>query len=115
MTDYVYKLLQTYEWEVFEETGVFLGTPLDFQDGYIHLSTAQQVVSTARLHFKDKGPLVLAEFAASDFGAQLKYEPARDGSLFPHQFGILRRSQVKQFWHLKDAPAGSYEFPKAFS
>ena len=67
MGAHVYKLLQAFEWMVFEETGVFLGTPLDFKDGYIHLSTAEQAAETARLHFKNKGPLVLVEFKASDF------------------------------------------------
>ena len=115
MSEKVYKLLLKYEWELFEQTGLFLGTPLDFNDGYIHLSTKLQVVGTARLHFKDKGPLVLAEFDAEDFGEQLKYEAARDGSLFPHQYGRLLRSQVKRFLPLKDLGDGAYDFPEEFN
>ena len=114
MSEPVYKLLLVSEWEVFDETGVFLGTPLDFEDGYIHLSTSQQVVETARLHFKDKGELVLVEFSAEDLGSTLVYEPSRGGQMFPHQFGVLKREQVRRHWILKDLGDGAYSFPKEF-
>ncbi len=114
MTQSVYKLLLQYEWDLFEETGVFLGTPLDFEDGYIHLSTAEQVVETARLHFKDKGPLVLAEFDGDELGASLIYEASRGGQLFPHQYGKLERAQVRRHWALQDLGSGAYSFPKDF-
>jgi len=115
MTESVYKLLLKSEWQAIDEDGIFKGTPLDLADGYIHLSTARQVVETARLHFKNKGPLVLAEFSAGDFGEALKYEAARDGSLFPHQYGVLKRSQVKRHWALQDLGSGAYSFPDEFT
>ncbi len=110
----VYKLLLSAEWETLETEDVFLGTPLDLKDGYVHLSTAGQVIETARLHFNHKGPLVLVELDESDFGDTLKYEPARDGSLFPHQYGLLKRSQIKRHWPLKETGNGTYEFPDEF-
>jgi len=115
MSQAVYKLLLAYEWDVFEKTGVFLGTPLDFSGGYIHLSTAQQVVETARLHFKDKGELVLAEFEGAEFGEQLVYESSRKGQMFPHQYGSLKRDQVRRYWTLKDLGDGAYSFPSEFN
>lgn len=114
MSNKVYKLLLAFEWEVFEETGVFLGTPLDFKDGYIHLSTASQVVETARLHFKDKGALVLAEFDGDELGASLIFESSRGGQMFPHQFGPLKRQQVRRHWPLRDLGGGAYSFSKEF-
>lgn len=114
MSNLIYKLLLAYEWEVFEQTGVFLGTPLDFADGYIHLSSADQVVETARLHFKNLGPLVLAEFDAAVFGDQLIYEPSRGGQMFPHLFGRLKLSQVRRHWDLRDPGEGAYSFPPEF-
>ena len=114
MSGQVYKLLLAYEWDVFQETGVFLGTPLDFNDGYIHLSTAEQVVETARLHFKDKGQLVLAEFHADDLGDSLIYEASRGGQMFPHQYGRLLMSQLRRHWDLNDLCNGAYSFPAEF-
>lgn len=114
MSEPVYKLLLAQEWADLEASGVFSGTPLDIKDGYVHLSTAAQVVETARLHFNNKGPLVLAEFSSEDLGTSLKYEAARSGSLFPHQFGILKHAQVKRHWALKENGDGTYEFPEEF-
>lgn len=114
MNGLVYKLLLAFEWELLDDTGVFLGTPLDFKDGFIHLSTAEQVVETARLHFKDKGELVLAEFDAADLGSVLIYEKSRGGQLFPHQYGLLKRAQVRRYWTLKDEGNGEYSFPSEF-
>ena len=111
---FVYKLFLSSEWEELDGSGSFSGTPLDLKDGYIHLSTAEQVVETARLHFKDKGTLVLAEFDGDDFGDQLKYEPSRGGQMFPHQFGILKREQVRRHWTLQDHGDGAYSFPEEF-
>ncbi len=107
----VYKILLTGEWEQFERDGVFRGAPIDHQDGYIHLSTGDQLRETANLHFKDKGVIVVAAFDAEGFGESLKYEPSRKGDLFPHQYGVLTQSQVKAVWHLKPAADGTYEFP----
>lgn len=115
MSQPVYKLLLAYEWELFEQTGVFLGTPLDFADGYIHLSSSDQVVETARLHFKNLGPLILAEFDSADLGEQLIYEPSRGGQMFPHQFGRLELSQVRRHWALRDLGDGAYSFPPQFN
>jgi len=115
MSEPVYKLLLAYEWEIFEDTGVFLGTPLDFKDGYIHLSTKTQAAETARLHFKNKGPLVLAEFDGEELGDALIYEPSRGGQMFPHQYGKLKRQQVRRHWHLQDLGDGAYSFPSEFN
>ncbi|NNE58965.1 MAG: DUF952 domain-containing protein [Hellea sp.] len=114
MSEPVYKLLTAYQWKTLDHYGEIKGTPLDTKDGYIHLSTAAQVVETARLHFKDKGPLVLVEFMAEHLGKPLIYEPARDGSLFPHLYDNLRRSQVSRFWPLRDLGGGEYSFPDEF-
>ena len=57
----VYKLLTIDEWDSFEAAGVFNGAPIDLQDGYIHLSSAEHVRETARLHFKQTDDLKLVE------------------------------------------------------
>jgi len=94
--------------------GAFDGTPLDLKDGYIHLSTAGQMIETARLHFKNKGEIILAEFDGDDFGESLIYEPSRGGQMFPHQYGQLLRDQVRRHWTLKESGDGAYSFPTEF-
>ncbi len=85
----VYKILPRADWDAAGQAGVFHGSPLDFKDGFIHLSTAIQAAETARLHFRDQADLILVGFEAEGFGDALKWEASRGGQLFPHLYGPL--------------------------
>lgn len=85
----VYKILASAAWTVAERAGWFAGSPADLADGYIHLSTAAQAQETAARHFAGQAGLVLAGFEAADLGDALRWEPSRNGDLFPHLYGVL--------------------------
>jgi uncharacterized protein (DUF952 family) len=85
----VYKICRAAEWEEAERDGFFCGSPVDLRDGYIHLSTASQVADTAAKHFAGAGNLRLIAVNAGALGAELKWEPARGGALFPHLYAVL--------------------------
>jgi uncharacterized protein (DUF952 family) len=85
----VYKILSRRAWEEAEADGAYIGSPLDVQDGFIHLSTAAQTPETARLHFCGQRDLIVVGFDAEAFGDALKWEPSRGGSLFPHLYAAL--------------------------
>lgn len=87
----VYKVCTRAEWLEAVSAGRFAGSADDRRDGFIHLSTAAQLPGTLARHFSDAGgrgrpDLVLAAFEADRLGPALKWEPARDGSLFPHLY-----------------------------
>ena len=46
-----YKVLTAQQWADFERERVFRGAPVDIADGYIHLSTAEQLDATLARHF----------------------------------------------------------------
>ncbi len=94
MTKVAYKILTADEWAQFEADGVFRGAPVDLEDGYIHLSTAEQLQSTLDKYFAGQTGLVIAEVDLAPFGEQLKWEEARGGQLFPHIYGALPMSAV---------------------
>jgi uncharacterized protein (DUF952 family) len=87
--DVIYKLLDAREWADFVERGVFEGAGVDLADGYVHFSTREQVVETARRHFAGRGPLVALAVDAAGLGDALRWEPSRGGDLFPHLYGVL--------------------------
>jgi uncharacterized protein (DUF952 family) len=91
----IYKILSAAEWDAAKVEGRFTGSAVDHKDGYIHLSTAAQAGDTARLHFAGQTGLVLLELVAEDFGADLKWEPSRGGSLFPHLYIPLDPTRVR--------------------
>jgi uncharacterized protein (DUF952 family) len=85
----VYKILKAAEWADAVAEGAFGGSAVDRQDGYIHLSTADQAQETARRHFHGQTDLVLVRFDADALGAAIRWEPSRGGALFPHHYGPL--------------------------
>jgi uncharacterized protein (DUF952 family) len=90
----VFKIVGAEEWRAAETKGVFDGAGIDRADGYIHFSTAAQAPETAARHFSGRGDLILAAIEAAKLGDALKWEPSRDGALFPHLYGPLPFSAV---------------------
>lgn len=89
-----FKILTADQWAQFDADGVFSGAPIDIADGYIHLSTTDQLQGTLDKHFAGQTGLVIAEIDLTGFGDALKWEVSRGGALFPHVYGVLTRSAV---------------------
>lgn len=100
----IYKIFRRAEWDLLVTEGETLGAPVDLTDGYIHFSTAQQVMDTAAKHFATESDLVLVAVEADTLGPELKWEPSRGGALFPHLYRPLRREDV--VWD-KSLPLGA--------
>lgn len=94
MSDRAFKILTAEQWAQFDTTGQFDGAPVDLADGYIHLSTADQLEETLAKHFAGQQHLVVAEVDLSSFGEALKWEVSRGGALFPHLYAPLPRAAV---------------------
>jgi uncharacterized protein (DUF952 family) len=92
----IYKLLTWDQWQAAQAAGVFVGSPVDLADGYIHFSTAAQVQETARRYFAHQDDLVMLTVQSDYLGADLKWEPSRGGDLFPHLYNRLRLDHVAQ-------------------
>ena len=89
-----YKVLTADQWDQFQRDGVFKGAPVDLADGYIHLSTAEQLGETIAKHFARQTGLVVAEVDLAALGDAVKWEPSRGGALFPHVYADLPMEAV---------------------
>jgi uncharacterized protein (DUF952 family) len=89
----VIKLLRPQEWAQFQKDGLFEGSPADLADGYIHLSTPDQVDATAAKWFAGAPGLVALTLNAENL-SPLKWEPARGGALFPHLYRPLTLADI---------------------
>lgn len=89
-----YKVLTATQMAALLAEGVFSGAPIDLADGYIHLSTADQLDETVAKHFAGQGDLHIAAVDLAALGDTVKWEPARGGALFPHIYGPLPMSAV---------------------
>ncbi|GHC47685.1 DUF952 domain-containing protein [Neogemmobacter tilapiae] len=100
----IYKIFRRPEWDAFKAAGETQGAPIDLTDGYIHISTAQQVAETAAKHFATESDLVLVALDDAALGPALKWEPSRGGALFPHLYRKLSMADV--VWD-KSLPLGA--------
>lgn len=89
-----FKVLTTEQWVDFEREGMFHGAPVDHADGYIHMSTADQLDETLAKHFAGQTALVIAEIDLALLGAAVRWEESRGGQLFPHLYGTLPMTAV---------------------
>jgi uncharacterized protein (DUF952 family) len=85
----VYKVVERAAWEEACRLGAFSGSADDLRDGYIHLSSLQQLQGTFARHFKGQTHLILVALQSSELGDSLKWEPSRNGELFPHLYAPL--------------------------
>lgn len=83
----IYKILTESEWTELKENGIFLGTPADRKDGFIHLSKKEQIEGVLFRYYSNQRPLYLVEFSAGDFGDSLRWENSSNGEKFPHVYG----------------------------
>lgn len=90
----IYKIFRAPEWEAMQAQGHTSGAPIDLQDGYVHLSTAEQVGETAARHFAGEQGLVLLAVDDASMAPDIRWEPSRGGQLFPHLYRDLRMEDV---------------------
>ncbi len=90
----IIKLLRAAEWADFQASGVFAGSTDDRRDGYIHISPPAEVATTAAKWFADEAGLMALTLDAETLGADLRWEPARGGVLFPHLYRALQLDEV---------------------
>jgi uncharacterized protein (DUF952 family) len=85
----IYHMCLRPEWELATRSGVYAGSSQDRAHGFIHFSTAAQLPESARRHRSGQADLVLLAVDPRELGEALRWEPSRQGALFPHLYGPL--------------------------
>lgn len=93
-TDSVWKILLAEEAAELLASGSFSGSADDRRDGFIHLSSPEQVAGTLAKHFAGRTGLVAACCDPLLLGAALRWETSRGGALFPHLYRPLTVGDV---------------------
>ena len=108
----VYKVCFADQWTAACRLGRYEGSSDDRRDGYIHLSTANQLESTLSKHFSGQTGLVLVTFQESGLGPRLQWEPSRGGQLFPHLYAALPTAAALDVVTLALGADGRHSLPK---
>lgn len=111
MTRIIYHMCRRQEWDAAQAAGSYAGSSQDAADGFIHFSTAAQVIESAAKHRAGQTGLVLLVVDVAHLGDALKWEPSRGGQLFPHLYGALPADAVVRVADLPLGGDGRHVFP----
>ena len=106
----IYHICRREEWAAVAG-GLYHGSSQDRSDGFIHFSSAAQVVESAARHRAGQSGLVLLTVDPRPLGERLKWEPSRGGLLFPHLYGPLPGEAVLRVDELPLGADGRHVFP----
>lgn len=109
----IYHVCKKTEWVAAQEAGSYGGSSQDQADGFIHFSARDQVAASAAKHRAGQAGLVLLSVDPDALGETLRWEPARDGALFPHLYGRLPLNAVMSVDDLALGADGRHLFPPA--
>ena len=85
----IYKVLKKEEFLELEEKRISYGSIADEMDGFIHLSTKNQLLETLKKHFRGQKNLILMAIESDTIQNSLRWEKSRHGQLFPHLYSSL--------------------------
>jgi uncharacterized protein (DUF952 family) len=101
MNETIYKLFRRAEWDSFQKSKEFHGSPDDLRDGFIHFSASHQARTTFDKYFSMERNPLLASVDASGLGDALKWEVSRGGQKFPHLYGVLGLADVRASFEIR--------------
>ena len=111
-----YKVLTAPQMAGLLAQGRFAGAPVDVADGFIHLSTAEQLPGTLAKHFAGQDSLHLAAVDLTVLErihpGTLRWEVSRGGALFPHVYADLPMAAVVSHGPLAWAAPGEPILPR---
>lgn len=106
----IYHLARPEDWENAQEIGAYRVDSLQYE-GFIHCSTAPQVLKSAQKHFNDDLHLDLLTLDPNLLDAELIYENTSGGTEdFPHIYGEINLEAVVAVTPLKRAIGQNFEW-----
>ncbi|HVT25382.1 MAG TPA: DUF952 domain-containing protein [Rhizomicrobium sp.] len=108
----IFKICPRAEWEKPEHIHAYQGSEKDRADGFLHFSTADQLMGTLTKYYADTNDLLLVAVNPKALGPELKYEPSRDGALFPHLYAPLNYDAVAWVNKITRDATGQFVLPE---
>ncbi|MFL2823374.1 MAG: DUF952 domain-containing protein [Paracoccaceae bacterium] len=96
----VYKILLEKEFLSLKNQKVSYGSVVDKKDGFVHLSTANQLKETLEIHFSSSKSVYILAFESARL-VGLVWETSRNNDLFPHLYGKIHFENINKKIFLK--------------
>ena len=110
---YIYKIINKNEWQKVKDSGTYLGSSKDLEDGYIHFSGEDQVKGTLKKFFYKQKNLILLKVDTLKLD-NLLWEQASDGNMFPHLYSSLDVSSIINEFEIILEEDGNHRLPDNF-
>ena len=111
---YIFKIIETNEWQKVKISGRYSGSSKDIEDGFIHFSGEDQVKGTLEKYYSKQKNLVLLKVETLKL-EHLIWEQASDGNMFPHLYSSLDLSNVVNEFELTLLDDGTHRLPDNFN
>ena len=114
----IYHITSLREWRVAGQRGEYRAESLE-TEGFIHCSTATQVLPVAGKYYQGRGRLLLAIDPAR-LSSELRWEPPSggapppgvpEGEPFPHIYGPINLDAVLKVFDLEPNSEGGHNLP----
>lgn len=89
----IYHVVEASEWAEQESLTIYRASSLD-TEGFIHLSTKEQVPGVLDRYYRNVPNLLLLHVDADKLVHELRYEKATNNELFPHIYGPINKDAV---------------------
>ncbi|GAB3708882.1 DUF952 domain-containing protein [Spirosoma flavus] len=89
----IYHIVPNTNWLAFKEQDNYEAASLQ-TEGFIHLSTKEQVAQTLSRYYQNVPDLLLLHVDTAKLTHTLKYEPSTNNELFPHLYGPLNKDAI---------------------
>lgn len=106
----IYHITAEGEWRKAQAAGSYAADSLAAQ-GFIHLSTREQVVWVGNRFYRGQAGLVLLCVDTGRLRAELRYEESEPGQRFPHLYGPLNLDAIAAVHPFPPAADGSFSLP----
>ena len=110
---YIFKIIDLDQWQNVKQSGTYLGSSKDKEDGYIHFSGEDQVKGTLEKYYSKQENLVLLKVETLKLD-HLIWEQASDGNMFPHLYSSLDLSNVVDEFEIILNEDGNHKLPDNF-
>lgn len=94
LPDLIYHICAAADWRAAQPVGRYRGSDAARADGFLHLSTAEQLAGSLEKHYPEPDGFVILTVQRAALGSELRWEPSRGGALFPHVYGEIPLSAV---------------------
>lgn len=107
----IYHITTSSKWNLAKKKGVYDFCSLE-SDGFIHCSTADQVLSIANYIFSGCKDIILLEIDEDKIGQEVKYENLEGGSkMFPHVYGPIPIKSITSALEMNVNEKGDFILP----